>query len=159
MCQWTKFELTLRAPRRFPPPPGIHKNTHSRGLRPLPPTPRKSCSPHVPGDPLHNRRLDPPTNSLCDFFKATPRESGPNLSISRSETWILVPSESNLGFENIEMDSKMLPGDRRRSHREPRSKSSDYSRELLENIHNSFNIFKELSAIITTFPNAYRHGR
>ena len=55
------------------------------------------------------------------FFKATPRESGPNLSISRSETWILVPPESNLGFENIEMDSKMLPGDRRRSHREPRS--------------------------------------
>ena len=43
MCQWAKFELTLRAPRRFPPPPGIHKNTHSRGLRPLPPTPKKRC--------------------------------------------------------------------------------------------------------------------
>ena len=131
------------APARAPAM--ISKVGHSRGLRPLPPTPRKSCSPHVPGAPLRNRQLEPPTNSLCDFFKATPRESGPNLSISRSETWILVPSESHLGFENVEMDSKMLPGERRRSHREPRSKSSDYSRELLENLRSPVELLVQLA--------------
>ena len=51
---------------------------HSRGLRPLPPTPRKRWSLHVPGDAqearrnfgLRDRQLDPPRIS-CSFPEGT----------------------------------------------------------------------------------------
>ena len=63
---------------RSSPSPDL-KVGHSRGLRPLPPTPRKRCSRHAPGDApearlnfgLRNRQLDPPSNS-CSCPKGTP---------------------------------------------------------------------------------------
>ena len=56
----------------------ISKVGHSRGLRPLPPTPRKRWSLHVPGDAqearlnfgLRDRQLDPPRIS-CSFPEGT----------------------------------------------------------------------------------------
>ena len=88
-----EFQLETRNPHRcfgfhlsfvqeglFPgtKPSGFFKNTHSRGLCPLPPTPRKRWSLHVPGDAqearlnfgLRDRQLDPPRIS-CSFPEGT----------------------------------------------------------------------------------------
>ena len=124
----------------------------SRGLRPLPPTPRKRWSLHVPGDTpearvnfgLWNRQLDLPRDS-CSCPDGTP-ESFPyefQFETRDLHRCFRFPFEfqtfpgTKSGIKHVwsrPLRTKNPSRRRRGSLGELRSTSMDYSKELLENL-------------------------